>query len=135
MTTRELIEQNPNIAIGLWMDKNTDDGIKSELESYFQDQIRNDPRFSREDVYHHFRVNSSFSISFWPTSKSFKKYGDSVTVLSFLGTDDEIKEIAINMMNKIPTQGDMKLKAAIGNQEEIVVVNSSDIFEIWSQNH
>jgi hypothetical protein len=136
------MQNNPDTQtlITLWQASDGNPALKQQLETELQNRIANNTNFCREDFFQICKVkNHAVTVSFIPSSESYRNYGPHLTVDMIL-SEEELVELLKNYSANppIPTRGMIKAKVLVKDgltNEQIqraadVGFHTNDVFEI-----
>ncbi len=118
----------------LWETSAGNASLITQIEDVFQQKLNNNTDYSKEFLYH-LTINKRkvFTANFIPTSEAFKKLGKYIVVLELSLTEEEEKQLLINLYSKPSkhTYGEVTAKILTENSFQIIKFNTNEILSIY----
>ena len=117
----------------LWEISHSNAAFRLQIETIFQNKINTNTDYSKEFLYYLTKTGRKVcSVSFIPTSESFKKLGKYVIVLELILSKDEEQQFLINWYGKPQkyTNGEVTARVLLENSQTNVQFNTKDILNI-----
>ena len=134
---QKMINENASIDkfIVLWESLKANNNDNEELNSYFQKHIANNKKYCIEDFFKEVKMdNHSCCVHFIPTSKSYNEFGENVTIIGFVCSDEEFEQYLNNIQNNQLSYGHFKIVKLSDNDKEIfggeIELSTYDIYEM-----
>ena len=134
---QKLINEKADIStfIHLWNSLKANNISDEELNSYFQKYIANNKKYCIEDFFKEVKLdNHSCCVHFIPTSKSYSEFGENVTIVDFVCSDEECKQYFNNIRNNQLSYGHFKIVKLSNTDQEIldgeIELSTYDIHEL-----
>ncbi len=136
---QKMIDENANIAkfIDLWESFEANKIVNEELNNYLQTYINSNNAYSIENIFKIVKMdNHACGVHFIPTSKSYEKYGQFVTIIDFVCSDEDGGQYLCNWHSSNPTYGTFKaIKLHEYGKEDYdkeIEISTNDIYGIES---
>ena len=115
----------------LWEACEKDNPLRTILETYFVQFIRQNDLTVEELFKTSFTDNLRMRVSFLPTTPSYEKYGRHATLISVEADDNEKERLYNSVMSGRKTKGKLRFKALLEKwpvKEEIIEIDTNDIY-------